>query len=102
MDVCGHGAGAAMHSVAVLNALRTRALGLDLHDPAAVLAALNNMFQMDQHGGMYFTMWFGVYNLPTRTIGIPPPGHHPAYLVAADRSGLVSVMHSRPDDRRRP
>jgi serine phosphatase RsbU (regulator of sigma subunit) len=91
MDVCGHGAGAAMHSVAVLNVLRTRALGVDLHDPAAVLAALNNMFQMDQHGGMYFTMWFGVYNLPTRTIRYSSAGHHPAYLVAADRSGLVPL-----------
>lgn len=91
LDVSGHGAGAAMHSVAVLNVLRNRALGVDLRDPAAVLSALNRMFQMDQHGDMYFTMWYGVYNLVTRTIRFSSAGHHPAYLVSADRSGMTPL-----------
>lgn len=87
VDVSGHGVGSAMHSVTALNVLRQRALpGVDFGDPAAVLASLNNRFQMDAHDGMYFTMWYGVYRVATRTLTYSSAGHHPAFLVAADRS----------------
>jgi serine phosphatase RsbU (regulator of sigma subunit) len=83
IDVSGHGVGAAMHSVTVLNVLRQRALpNTDFHDPAQVLASLNAMFQMDDHDGMYFTAWYGVYSLRTRRLAYASAGHHPAYLYA--------------------
>ena len=42
IDVSGHGAGSAMHSVTVLNVLRQRALpDVDFRNPAEVLASLN-------------------------------------------------------------
>jgi serine phosphatase RsbU (regulator of sigma subunit) len=83
IDVSGHGAGAAMHSVSVLSVLRQRTLaGVDLREPAEVLASLNAMFQMDRHDGMIFTMWYGVYHVPSRTLRYASAGHHPAYLVA--------------------
>jgi serine phosphatase RsbU (regulator of sigma subunit) len=83
IDVSGHGVGAAMHSVTVLNVLRQRALpNTDFHDPAQVLSSLNAMFQMDDHDGMYFTAWYGVYSLANRTLAYATAGHHPGYLYA--------------------
>jgi serine phosphatase RsbU (regulator of sigma subunit) len=86
LDVSGHGAGSAMHSVTVLNVLRQRALpDVDFRNPAEVLASLNARFQMDGHNGLYFTMWYGVYGVNDRTLSYSSGGHHPAYLVASDR-----------------
>lgn len=81
LDVSGHGVGAAMHSVSVMNVMRQQALpGIDMRDPAAVLAGLNDMFDMDKHHGMYFTMWCGVLHVPTRALTYSTGGHHPAVL----------------------
>jgi len=92
MDVSGHGAGAALHSVAVMNLLRQRALpGTDMADPAQVLAALNHMFPMDDHAGMYFTLWYGVYDTASRQLRYASAGHHPAFLVPQDRSHAVGL-----------
>jgi serine phosphatase RsbU (regulator of sigma subunit) len=98
IDVSGHGVGSAMHSVAVMNVLRQRALpNVDFHDPGAVLSNLNTRFQMDSYNGMFFTMWYGVYQPSSRTLTYGSAGHHPAYLVPADRRaeqplGLPALM----------
>jgi serine phosphatase RsbU (regulator of sigma subunit) len=95
IDVSGHGIGAAVHTVSVLNVMRQRALpGVDLSDPAQVLTRLNAMFPMDEHGGLFFTMWYGVYDAPSRTLWFASAGQHPAYLVAADRSSM-QPLHTR-------
>lgn len=92
MDVSGHGVRAAMHSVAVLNVLRQRALpNVDFADPSAVLTSLNDRFQMDSHDGMYFTIWYGVYRPSDRTLAHCAAGHHPAYLVAPGKSALRAI-----------
>jgi serine phosphatase RsbU (regulator of sigma subunit) len=94
IDVSGHGVGAAMHSVAVLNVLRQRALpGADFHDPAQVLDRLNAMFPMEDHDGMYFTIWYGVYSLTERQLAYASAGHHAALLFApgAARAPLRTV-----------
>jgi serine phosphatase RsbU (regulator of sigma subunit) len=86
MDVSGHGAGAAMHSVTVMNLLRQGALpGTDFANPSAVLGALNDMFQMERHAEMYFTLWYGVFDRETREMRYASAGHHPAYLVDAGK-----------------
>ena len=86
IDVSGHGAGSAMHSVTVLNVLRQRALpNVDFRNPGEVLSSLNTRFQMDGHNGMYFTMWYGVFDTRDRTLSYSSGGHHPAYLVPSDR-----------------
>ena len=86
VDVSGHGVGAAMHSVTVLNVLRQRALPqVDFKNPAEVLSSLNARFPMDSHNGLYFTMWYGVYNASTRTLAYGSAGHHPAFLVPIDK-----------------
>lgn len=95
VDVSGHGAGAAMHSVSVMNVLRQRALpGADFHDPAQVLRHLNAMFQMESHGGMYFSMWYGTYDLVSRELHYASAGHHPSYLRSGSR-GAVQPLQTR-------
>ena len=92
LDVSGHGAGAALHSVAVMNLLRQRALAnTDMADPAQVLRALNHMFPMEDHAGMYFTMWYGVYDTARRELRYASAGHHPGFLVPADRSAATGL-----------
>ena len=87
LDVSGHGVGAGMHSVTVLNMLRQRALpGVDFTNPAAVLSSLNSRFQMGDHDGMFFTIWYGVYHVGARDLDYTTAGHHPAYLVPADKT----------------
>ncbi len=83
IDVSGHGVGAAMHSVSVLNMLRQRALpGTDFGNPGEVLERLNAAFPMDDHDGLYFTIWYGVYSMAARELRYASAGHHPAMLFA--------------------
>ena len=92
LDVSGHGTGAAMHAVSVANVMRRDALpGVDMRDPAKVAAYLNGMFQMSTHGGMYLTMWYGVYDLETRTLAYCSAGHHPSYLVPQARDRAIAL-----------
>lgn len=89
LDVAGHGVGAALLSVSVLNLLRTsgqkgsaQILGsTDLRQPHEVLSALNDNFQMAGHQDMYFTIWYGVYNKSNQQLAYSSGGHPPAILV---------------------
>jgi serine phosphatase RsbU (regulator of sigma subunit) len=95
VDVSGHGAGPAMHTVSVINVLRHQALpGTNFHLPSEVLAKLNAMFQMEQHDDMYFTIWYGVYEPESRVLRYAAGGHHPAFLVSPDRSAALP-LHTR-------
>jgi len=94
IDVAGHGVGAAMHLVTVMNTLRQRALpDTDLADPAQVLSRLNTMFQMDGHDNMLFSIWYGVLDLQTRHLTFASAGHHPAYLRPA-AGGPLRPLHT--------
>jgi serine phosphatase RsbU (regulator of sigma subunit) len=97
VDVSGHGVGAAMLSVSILNVLRQRALpAADFRRPAEVLGQLNAMFQMENHNGMFFTIWYGVYNTAKRRLTFASGGHHPAYLVSADRKTVTPLKTEGP------
>ncbi len=95
IDVTGHGVGVAMHTVSVMNVLRQRALPeTDFADPAQVLARLNAMFQMEEHDGLCFTMWYGVYDQRSRSLAFASAGHHPA-LLRAPGGGPVQRLATR-------
>ena len=82
LDVAGHGAGAAMLAVSVMSQLRQRTLpDCDMRCPAQVLGTLNRLFQMDDQAGLFFTMWYGVYDTSTRSLEFASAGHHDAFLV---------------------
>jgi len=90
LDVCGHGVGAALLSVAAINVIRSSSLPeTDFLDPAQVLASLNDSFQMERHNNMYFTIWYGVYDIQTRSLRHASGGHPPALLY--DGAGLTPL-----------
>lgn len=92
IDVSGHGVGAAMHSVSVMNVLRQRVLpGTDFGDPAQVLRQLNALFQMDTHDGLVFSMWYGVFDRRDRVLRFASGGHHPAYLETPGAATLAPL-----------
>ena len=79
IDVSGHGIEPALLSVSVHNMLRSRSLSTDtLLTPEAVLSELNVRFQMEQHDDHYFTMWYGVYEVSSRTLRYASAGAPPA------------------------
>ena len=88
LDVCGHGVGAALLSAAAINVIRTGSLThTDFLDPAQVLSSLNDAFQMERHNNMYFTIWYGVYDLAARAIRHASGGHPPALLLKPAQNG---------------
>ena len=92
LDVCGHGVGAALLSVTAINVLRNAALpGVDFRDPGAMLTALNEAFLMEKQNDMYFTIWYGVWQVSTRTLRYSTAGHPPALLVARPSGAAPSV-----------
>lgn len=85
LDVAGHGVGAAMHAASVLHTLRHGALGgVGLDEPGAVVAALNALYPMQAHGELFFTLWYGVYDLSSRILAFVAAGHHAGFLRAPD------------------
>jgi sigma-B regulation protein RsbU (phosphoserine phosphatase) len=93
LDVCGHGLKAALLSISAINVLRNQTLpNTDFRRPAAVLAAMNDAFQMDRHDDMYFTLWYGVVNMRTRTLTHASAGHPPALLVGGAGAESATVQ----------
>ena len=87
LDVCGHGVGAALLSVSVMNVLSNHSIpNVDFQDPGAVLAALNRTFTMEKQNNMFFTIWYGVFSLDSRELAYASGGHPPVVLAAAGES----------------
>ncbi len=83
IDVTGHGLDSALLSVTVSNVIRAGSLpGTDMRRPEQVLARLNDNFQGRQHGQKYFTIWYGVYGVSSRTLSYAAGGHPAAIVVA--------------------
>jgi phosphoserine phosphatase RsbU/P len=86
LDVCGHGVGSALLSIAVTNTLRSGALpNTDFRMPEAVLSSLNQAFQTENQNGLYFTIWYGVYHHTTGRLRYASAGHPPPILVSGAR-----------------
>ena len=94
LDVCGHGVGAALLSISVLNVIRAESLpGVNFSDPGEVLAGLNSAFPMEKHGEMFFTAWAGIYDPLARRMRFAAGGHPPAIMVLPD--GSTSVLAAK-------
>ncbi len=84
LDVSGHGLRASLPSLAVINLLRSRGLNnVDYYQPNTVLRGLNQTFQMSDRNDKYFTIWYGVYDLETRSLTYSSAGHPPAILLTS-------------------
>lgn len=92
VDVCGHGVGAALHSVTVISAIRNMILpNIDFRDPAAVLFSLNNAFPMEKYNDTYFTIWYGVFNKKQNMLKYSSGGHPPAILINGKNETLSEI-----------
>ena len=85
LDVSGHGIGAALYSVTLMNLLKGQALvGADFAEPASVLARLNAAFQMETQNNLYFTAWYGIWDERRRILRYASAGSPPAILILPD------------------
>lgn len=93
LDVSGHGVRSALVAVSVQNMLRASGIRTEtLLEPDQVLASLNRYFAMDRHDGTYFTIWYGVYQLSTRTLRYAGGGHPPALLLRAGQNTKLAAQ----------
>jgi len=98
IDVCGHGVGAALLSVAIINVLRANALvGTDFRNPSDVLAKLNNAFPMERQNNMFFTIWYGVYERSTGNLSYASGGHPAAIHMRQAPEGIEITSLGTPD-----
>ncbi len=82
LDVAGHGLGAALFSVSILESLREKSLSdVDFTNPGKVLEALNRTFTMSKHGNKFFTLWYGVYNSTNGELAYATGGHPQTILL---------------------
>jgi sigma-B regulation protein RsbU (phosphoserine phosphatase) len=96
LDVSGHGWGAALLSVSVINVLRSHALpDADFHKPDQVLFALNNTFPAEKHHDMFFTIWYGVYDRTDHKLVYASGGHPPALLFSGCDSKQFQIEQLR-------
>jgi serine phosphatase RsbU (regulator of sigma subunit) len=105
IDVCGHGVGSALLSVAVVDTLRSEALQrTDFRSPGQVLGALNQAYQMERHGELFSTVWYGVYQRASGLLRYASAGHPAPLLVRGDGAactldgagpciGILPVVH---------
>ncbi|MDQ7825136.1 MAG: SpoIIE family protein phosphatase [Candidatus Eremiobacteraeota bacterium] len=99
LDVKGHGIGATLLSLAVMNILRAQKLpGVNFRHPHAVLRELNEAFQMDQHNNLFLSLWYGVYNRSLRTLVCSSGGHPPALLITGAQEGALTVREASSED----
>ena len=91
LDVAGHGVRPALLSVSIHNMLRSQSLyNTNFYEPWTVLTELNRVFQMDEKGNDYFTMWYGVYNLKNRELAYACAAHPPAILLTSNSSTVTA------------
>jgi sigma-B regulation protein RsbU (phosphoserine phosphatase) len=92
LDVCGHGVGAALLAVSAMNVLSSQTLpATDFRDPGQVMRGLNETFQMEKHNNQYFTIWYGVYDRPGRSLRYAGGGH-PAGLLFTGSSRDTATL----------
>ena len=89
IDVSGHGVGAALLSVSVMNVLRSESFTkTDFKTPEQILESLNHAFPGEDNNDMFFTIWYGIYNKRTKVLTYASGGHPPA-LLPDNSSGMA-------------
>ena len=95
-DVSGHGIGAALHSVSILNNLKYQTLpNANFLSPKDVLTKLNSIYKMKNHNNLFFTIWYGVFNIKTNILSFSSAGH-PAALYITESGSSMQLMESNP------
>jgi len=102
VDVSGHGVGAALLSVSVLNLMRAKLLPqTNFFEPSSVLTSLNRAFCQHTEAETkknsfffekYFTIWYGVYNTQSHHLIYASAGHPPALLITREANQKLSYL----------
>jgi phosphoserine phosphatase RsbU/P len=93
LDVSGHGVGSSLLAVSAANLLSAQSLpGTDLRDPGAVVARLNDVFQMERQNGKYFTIFYGVYRRGERALAYCNAAHPPALLFTGPSAPAATLQ----------
>jgi serine phosphatase RsbU (regulator of sigma subunit) len=74
VDVCGHGVAAAF--ITAMTKITFRNACFDSVDPAAVLSQMNRELNLNLKQG-YVTVFYGVYDIPSKTLAYASGGHPP-------------------------
>lgn len=102
VDVSGHGVASSLLSVTIGRLLTAHASASSLLvregqdgtkvivPPAAVVAELNRRFPMEEQGGLYFTIAYGVLDLRNHRLRFASGGHTP--LVVLDAQGELRIV----------
>ncbi|MEI6090755.1 MAG: tetratricopeptide repeat protein [bacterium] len=94
LDVSGHGVIGSLHAISILNSIKYQTLAnTNYEKPDEVLNSLNKTYQMLDHNKLFFTIWYGVYNIETRELNYATAGHPPAILV--EKSGDSQFIGTR-------
>jgi sigma-B regulation protein RsbU (phosphoserine phosphatase) len=93
VDVSGHGVASSLLSVTIGRVLTPQATsasllvrrtedgnGRAIVPPSQVMAELNQRFPMEDQGGLYFTIAYGIFNRDTREFRFASGGHTPLVL----------------------
>ncbi len=78
-DATGHGIGAALMTTTVRAFLRALVSSTD--DPARLFDRLNDLTVADFREGKFITLFFGVYDVRTRTMTYASAGHSPPLML---------------------
>jgi sigma-B regulation protein RsbU (phosphoserine phosphatase) len=103
VDVSGHGVASSLLSVTIGRVLTPQVTSASLLvrrsedgsgrvivPPAEVIAELNQRFPMEEQGGLYFTIAYGIFNRDTREFRFASGGHTP--LVWQKKSGDTEMV----------
>jgi sigma-B regulation protein RsbU (phosphoserine phosphatase) len=97
VDVSGHGVASSLLSVTIARVLTPQVSASSLLvrlngdqrqivPPREVAAELNRRFPMENQGGLYFTLLYGIFNTQTREFRYTSAGHDPPLYVPRDEA----------------
>lgn len=93
-DVSGHGTGACLISMMILNLFITFSSGNP--SPGAVVARVNRLSRQFLHQGKFVTLFYGVYNPESMQLRYTNAGHHPALVLRGNKAVLLPATGGIP------
>jgi serine phosphatase RsbU (regulator of sigma subunit) len=94
LDVSGHGVIGSLHAISILNSIKYQTLAnTNYAKPEEVLNSLNRTYQMLDHNKLFFTIWYGVYNIESRELNYASAGHPPAILI--EKTGETQFLSTK-------
>ncbi len=82
-DVAGHGTGACLISMMILNLFQTFSAGI--HSPEIVINYINNMSLKSMVNGKFVTIFYGIYDTESKKITYTNAGHPPGLILRGNQ-----------------